>query len=161
MRAEVGDDGLLAQAAVLAGSTVAIVKHSGPRGTRDEFFALVKGLEAVMVEHPDNMYVQALLTPTTREQIEGFVQYYQDEPRQTDIHDFKMAALNRCGQAAEWMAANIAPEVAAEVKASILAVCRRVAEESHEGGLLSMDAAEIDLPEQNVLNEIERALQVR
>lgn len=161
MLAEVGDDGLLAQAAALAGSTVAIVKHSGQRGTQEEFSALIQGLEVVMTEYPDNVYVQALLTPATREQIEGYVQYYQDEPRQKDIDDFKMAALNRCGQAAEWMAANIAPEAAAEVKACILAACRRVAEEVHEGGVLGIGAAEIDQTEQNVLNEIERALQVR
>ncbi len=43
------DGGLLAQAAALAGATVAIVKHSGKQGTQQEFTALVDALAAARV----------------------------------------------------------------------------------------------------------------
>jgi hypothetical protein len=58
MQLDVQDGGLLAQAAALAGGTVAIVKHSGRRGTHQEFTALVQGLEEAALEYPDNVYVQ-------------------------------------------------------------------------------------------------------
>jgi hypothetical protein len=103
-------------------------------------------------------FVQALLTPATRKQIAGFAQQYEDVPKQTAVNDFKMAALNRCGQAAEWLAANVPADAAAEVKTSILAVCRRVAAESKEGGLFSFAANNVDDFEQSVIDEIARAL---
>ena len=158
MPIEIQDGGLLAQAATLAGATVAIVKHSGRRGTYQEFAALVAGLEEAAAQYPGNIYVQALLTPATREQIAGFARQYDDVPKQTTVNDFKMAALNRCGQAAEWMAANVPPPAAAEVKTSILAMCRRVAAESKEGGPFNFGASNIDAFEESVIEEIARAL---
>jgi outer membrane protein OmpA-like peptidoglycan-associated protein len=156
--AEVDDGGLLAQAAALAGAVVAIAKHSGRRGTQQEFDALVAGLEEVAVDYPDNPYVQRLLTAATREQITGFAKQYREAPTQKDVNDFKLAALNRCGQAAEWLQANVNAQDAAEVKASILTACRRVAGESNEGGLFDFAADNVDATEQNVLDEVARAL---
>lgn len=167
MLADVNDNGLLAQAAALAGATVAIVKHSGRRGTQQEFTALVAALEQVGVEYPENLYVQALLTPATREQISGFAQQYTDAeaPKQTSVNEFKMAALNRCGQAAEWLRANAPQADAAEVKAAILAVCRRVAAQSQEAqsqenNVTSGAGDNVDPLEQSTLEEIARALEV-
>jgi hypothetical protein len=154
----VEDGGLLAQAAALAGATVAIVKHSGRRGTHQEFASLVQGLEDAAVEYPENVYVQVLLTAETRRQIAGFAQTYADVPKQSAVNDFKMAALNRCAQAAEWLEANAPANAAAEVKEVILAVCRRVAAESSEGGLLGFGAEKVDPFEQSVIDEIGRAL---
>lgn len=156
MLADVEDDGLLAQAAALAGATVAIVKHSGRSGTHQEFEALVSALEEAGVEYPENLYVQSLLTPATREQIANFAQAYDEVPKQTDVNDFKMAALNRCGQAAEWLAANVPSEAAVEVKAAILAACRAVAAQSNEGE----EIENFDPFEQSVIDEISRALGV-
>src|SRR5690606_25241026 len=100
MRGTVDDGGLIAQAAALAGATVAIVQHSGRRGTHQEFAALAQGLEQAMEQFPNNPYVQVLLTAETRQQIDGFASEYEDVPKQTTVNDFKMAALNRCAQAA-------------------------------------------------------------
>jgi hypothetical protein len=158
MQAEISDGGLLAQAAALAGAMVAIVKHSGRWGTHQEFAALVTALEEAIAQYPKNPYVQSLLTSATREQIAGFAQQYDEVPKQTSVNDFKMAALNRCAQAAEWLAANVPPQAAAEVKASILAACRRVAAESKEGGLFNFAASNVDAFEQSVIDEIARAL---
>lgn len=158
MITEVGDEGLLAQAAALAGATVAIVKHSGRSGTRQEFAALVKALEDAAVEYPENVYVAALLTPATRQQIDGFASTYDEVPKQTTVNDFKMAALNRCGQAADWLDANVPPAAAAEVKASILTACRRVAEESKEGGVFDFGGSNVDALEESVSAEVARAL---
>ena len=152
------DNGLLAQAAALAGAMVAIVRHSGRRGTHQEFTALVEALEAVMLEYPNNPYVQNLLTAATREQIAGFARRYDEVPKQSEVQDFKMSALNRCAQAATWLAQHVTPQQAAEVKASILLACRRVAEESREGGFMSFGST-VDEAEQHVMDEITRALQ--
>lgn len=158
MQADIQDDGLLAQAATLAGATVAIVKHSGRRGTQEEFAALVTALEEAIAEYPDNPYVQMLLTPETREQIAGFAERYVKVPKQNEVNDFKMAALNRCGQAAEWLAKHAPPEAAEEVKASIVAACRSVASESKEGGPFNLVADNIDTAELNAIEEVVRAL---
>jgi hypothetical protein len=155
---DIQDDGLLAQAAALAGATVAVVKHSGRRGTHEEFVALVMALEEARVEYPENPYVQALLTPETRQQIAGFAEQYAEVPKQTEVNDFKMAALNRCGQAAEWLEANASPKEAAEVKTSIIAACRRVASESKEGGPFNFTADNIDSFEVSAIEEVVRAL---
>lgn len=162
MLAEISDDGLLAQAAALAGAFVAIVQHSGRQGTHEEFDALVRGLEDAGVEYPENLYVQALLTPTTREQIAGFAQQYDEVPSHTALNDLKMSALNRCAQAAEWLAANAPPEDAAEVKASILAACRLVAAASQEENTMSSGPnpaeGKVDDFEVSAIEQVSRAL---
>ena len=155
---EADDNGLLAQAAALAGAVVAVAKHSGRWGTRQEFAALVAGLEDAAAEYPDNPYVQRLLTPATREQIAGFAERYGTPLRQSEVNDSKMAALNRCAQAAEWLEANVSSQDGAEAKASILNACRRVASESKEGGFFTFAASNVDVIEQSVLDEIARAL---
>jgi hypothetical protein len=158
MRGTVDDGGLIAQAAALAGATVAIVQHSGRRGTHQEFAALAQGLEQAMEQFPNNPYVQVLLTAETRQQIDGFASEYEDVPKQTTVNDFKMAALNRCAQAAEWLAAHASRAEAAEVKQCILAVCRSVAAESKEQGPLNVSTENVDPFEQSVIEEITRAL---
>jgi hypothetical protein len=158
MQTDIGDGGLLAQAAALAGATVAIVKHSGRRGTHQEFSALVKGLEEAAAHYRNNIYVQSLLTPDTRKQIAAFAERYDEVPKQTVVNDFKMAALNRCAQAADWMDAHVPPPAAGEVKSSILVVCRRVAAESKEGGPFNFVASNVDAFEESVIGEIARAL---
>jgi hypothetical protein len=154
----IDDEGLLAQAAALAGSIVAIIKHSGARGTRQEFAALVSALEAAPARAPANPYLPLLLTAETRTQIAGFAQRYTDVPKQTEVNDFKLAALNRCGQAAEWLAAHVAPAQADEVKQAIVDACRQVAAESKEGGLLAFGVDPVDAFEASVIEEIGRAL---
>jgi hypothetical protein len=158
MLADIADDGLLAQAAALAGAFVAIVQHSGRRGTHEEFEALVRGLEDAGVEYPENLYVQALLTPATREQIAGFAQEFDEVPSQTIFNDFKMAALNRCAQAAEWLAANATPDAAAEVKASIVAACHLVAAASKEEGPMNSAPGNVDDFELSAIDQVSRAL---
>jgi hypothetical protein len=158
MQTNIHDNGLLAQAATLAGATVAIVKHSGKRGTHMEFDALLRGMEAATSNYPNNPYIQSFVTPATRQQIAGFSKQFDDVPKQTAVNDFKMAALNRCGQAAEWMAANVSPATAEEVKSSILAICMRVAAESKEGGFFNFNADHVDPFEASVIDEIARAL---
>ena len=158
MQAEMQDGGLLAQAAALAGATVAIVKHSGRRGTQQEFAALVAALKEAAIEYPGNPYVQVLLTSETRALIAGFAERYVEVPKQNEINDFKLAALNRCGQAAEWLAQQVSPEAAAEVKMSIIAACRSVATASKEGGPFNFVADKIDTAELNAIEEVVRAL---
>jgi hypothetical protein len=152
------DNTLLAQAAALAGATVAIIKHSGRRGTYKEFDALVAGLEEAARRYPANPLVQALLTPATRNQIAGFAREYADVPKKTTVQDFKMAALNRCAQAADWLDQHAVPAQAVEVKQCILTVCRQVAAESSEGGFLGFGGVQVDALEEGVILEIARAL---
>jgi hypothetical protein len=161
MQADVQDDGLLAQAAALAGATVAIVKHSGQQGTHEEFVTLVKALEDAAVQYPDNPYVQALLTDDTRTQIAQFDQQFEEVPKQSVVNDFKMVALNRCAQAVEWLGANVPLGQAAEVKISILAACRRVAGESKEDDPYNLTGENVDVFEEGVIGEISRALEVK
>ncbi|MCC6453351.1 MAG: hypothetical protein IT328_00260 [Caldilineaceae bacterium] len=158
MLADIADDGLLAEAAALAGAFVAIVQHSGRRGTHEEFETLVRGLEDAGVEYPENVYVQALLTPATRQQIADFAQEFEEAPAQSIFNDFKMAALNRCAQAAEWLAAHATPEAAAEVKASIVAVCRLVAAASKEEGAMNNAPGNVDDFEVSAIDQVSRAL---
>jgi len=158
MPAEIQDKGLLAQAAALAGAMVAIVKYSGNSGTHKEFEALVKGLEHAASQYPNNPYVHALLTPASRQQIARFSQEFEVVPKQTVVNDFKMSALNRCAQASAWLLANATPEVAEEVKTSILTTCQRVAGESKETGPYTTGPDNKDPFEQSVIDEINRAL---
>jgi hypothetical protein len=153
----VDDGGLLAQAAALAGATVAIVKHSGSLGTRREFAALTRELEAASARFPENPYSSQLLTAATRDQIDGFARRYTEVPKQTEVNDFKMAALNRCGQAAEWLAEHVAPDLAEEVKQAVVEACRAVAAESKEGGLFAFGVEPVDATESRVIEEIARA----
>lgn len=156
--ADIQDEGLLAQAAALAGATVAIVKYSGNRGTHKEFSALVKGLEDAAAQHPNNPYIKALLTPASRRQIDGFSQQFDDVPKQSTVNDFKMSALNRCAQASAWLLAHAPADAAAEVKTAIIAVCHRVAAESKETGTFTCGADSKDPFEESVIGEIDRAL---
>jgi len=156
--ADIQDGGLLAQAAALAGATVAIVKYSGNSGTHKEFAALVKGLEAAATQHPNNPYVGALLTPATRKQIADFSKEFEEIPKQSIVNDFKRSALNRCAQASAWLLTNAPADAAAEVKTSILAVCHRVAAESKETGPFTTGADNKDPFEESVIDEIDRAL---
>jgi len=156
--ADIQDRGLLAQAAALAGATVAIVKYSGNSGTHKEFTALVKGLEDAASKHPNNPYVQALLTPATRQQIAGFSHDFEQAPKQSTLSDFKMTALNRCAQASAWLLANAPADAAEEVKATIIAVCHRVAAESKETGPYTSSADNQNPFEESVIDEIDRAL---
>jgi hypothetical protein len=152
------DNGLLAQAAVLAGATVAVIKHSGRRGTYKEFDALVQGLEDAAARYPANRLVQGLLTPATRSQIRGFAERFSDVPKKTTVQDFKMSALNRCAQAADWLDQHSKPQEAAEVKESIMITCRRVAEGSTEGGFMGFGGVQVDALEEGVMQEIARSL---
>jgi hypothetical protein len=160
MQADVQDGGLLAQAAALAGATVAIVKHSGRQGTHEEFVTLVRALEDAATEYPHNPYVQALLTADMREQIADFDRQFEEVPKQSVVNDFKMVALNRCAQAVEWLGANVPLDLATEVKISILAACRRVAGESREDDPYNVTGAKVDAFEEGVIGEISRALEV-
>jgi len=158
MPADIQDNGLLAQAAALAGSMVAIVKHSGTGGTHKEFEALVKGLEQAASQHPNNPYVQSLLTPATRQQIARFSQEFEVAPKQSVVNDFKMSALNRCAQASAWLHAHVPTEAADEVKSTIIAVCHRVAGTSKETGPYTSSGGNENPFEQSVIDEIDRAL---
>ena len=103
---ELTDDdlSLLRRAAVLAGATVAITKYSGAGGTRDEFAGIVEGLHEAARQYPNNQLVQALIADETRAEAEGFYPQFRQDPTQKTYDDFKLAALNRCGQAAELFA---------------------------------------------------------
>jgi hypothetical protein len=152
--------GVLAQAAALAGGAVAIARHSGRHGTHMEFAAIAAGLEAATAQYPANRLVRALLTPESRRQISDMAHQFEVAPKQSVAQDFKMAALNRCAQAADWLDANASPQEAAEVKDSILAMCRQVAEESKEGDWLGFGGTRVDVHETGVIQEIARALRV-
>jgi len=158
MPVDIQDKGLLAQAAALAGATVAIIKHSGSSGTHKEFAALVKNLEAAASKFPNNPYVQALLTPATRQQIAGFSNEFENAPKQSTLNDFKMSALNRCAQAAKWLSEHASPEEASQVKAVIIDTCQRVAAEAKESGVFSLGGDNVNAFESSVIEELDRAL---
>lgn len=147
---------LLAKAAVLAGATVAIAKYSGSGGTQAEFQAILEGLKQATQQYPANLLVQALLTDQAREEVEQLAPQFRADPKQRAFEDFKLAALNRCSEAAELLNRKAAPDQATEVKQAILLMCRHVAERSKEGSRLGFGGSPTDPMEQAVIDQIER-----
>jgi hypothetical protein len=151
--------GLLGKAAVLAGATVAVAKYSGG-GTQAEFQAILEGLKQATQQYPSNPLVQALLTDNSRREVEQLAPQFRADIKQRTFEDFKFAALNRCGEAAELLARKTAPDQAAEVRDAILLMCRHVAEKSREGSWLGFGGTPIDPMEQAVIDQIERVWNV-
>ncbi len=154
------DLSLLRRAAVLAGATVAITKYSGAGGTRDEFTGIIDGLREALVRYPDNPLVRALLTDETRAEAEGLYPQFRQDPTQRAYDDFKLAALNRCAQAAELLKQKASPNQAAEVKAAIVSMCELVAERSKEGSTLGFGGVRVDPLETAAVEQVKRALEV-
>jgi hypothetical protein len=148
--------GLLARAAVLAGATVAIARYSGSSGTQAEFQAILEGLKQATQQYASNPLVQALLTDQTRKEVAELAPQFRADLKQRAFEDFKFAALNRCGEAAELLARKAAPEQAAEVKQGILLMCRHVAEKTREASRFGGASAPTDPMEQAVIDQIER-----
>jgi hypothetical protein len=148
---------LLAKAAVLAGATVAIAKYSGSGGTQAEFQAILEGLKQASQRYPTNPLVQALLADQARKEVEQLAPQFRADPKQRTFEDFKLAALNRCSEAAELLNRKAAPDQAAEVKQAILLMCRQVAEKSKEGSRFGFGGTPTDPMEQAVIDQIERA----
>ena len=153
------DLGLLRRAAVLAGATVAITKYSGAGGTRDEFAGIVEGLREAAKRYPNNPLVQALTTDETRVEAEGYYPQFKQDPTQKTYDDFKLAALNRCGQAAELLREKAAPEQAAEVKAVIVTMCEYVAQRAKEGSVLGFGGTRVDPLETAAIEQVKTALE--
>ena len=147
---------LLSRAAVMAGATVAIARYSGKGGTNHEFQAIASGLEAAVRQYPDNPLIQALLTPEARLDIDGLARQFSKDVRQTTYQDYKMAALNRCAQAAELLDAKAPGQTGLQVRQGILDMCRQVAAASKESGWMSSQA--VDVREEGALEEIARVL---
>jgi hypothetical protein len=154
------DLSLLRKAAVLAGASVAITKYSGAGGTRDEFRGIVEGLEEAAGRYPHNALVAALLSDETRTEADGLYPQFRNDPTQKTYEDFKLAALNRCGQAAELLKAKASPEQAAEVKGAIVSMCEHVAQRAKEGTVLGFGGARVDPMELAVVEQVRRALEL-
>ena len=150
---------LLRRAAVLAGAVVAITKFSGANGTRDEFKGIVAGLEAAAAHYPNNELVAALVSDETRAEADGLYPQFQRDPTQKTYEDFRLAALNRCGQAAELLAEKASPEQAAEVKAAIVSMCEHVAQSAKEGSVLGLGGTRVDPLETAAVEQVRRALE--
>jgi hypothetical protein len=150
---------LLRRAAVLAGATVAISRYSGEGGTRDEFRAITEGLELVAGQYPNNPLVQALVSDETRSEAEGLIPQFRRDPTQKTYDDFKLAALNRCGQAGELLNQKASPEQGAEVRAAIVSMCEHVAERSKEGGMMGFGGTRVDPLETAAVDQVRRALE--
>lgn len=151
---------LLRKAAVLAGAAVAITKYSGAGGTRDEFRGIVEGLEEAAARHPDNELVTALISDETRREADSLYPQFRDDPTQKTYEDFKLAALNRCGQAAEMLNKKASAEEAAEVKAAIVSMCEHVARRAKEGAVLGFGGTRVDPMEMAVVEQVRRALEL-
>jgi hypothetical protein len=149
---------LLSRAAVMAGATVAISRYSGKSGTKNEFQAIVSGLESAALQYPDNPLVQALLTVEARLDIDGLARQFKNDVRQTTYQDYKMAALNRCAQAVELLDAKASGQPGLQVRQAILEMCRQVAAASKEGGWMSSQA--VDVREEGAIEEIARVLRL-
>ena len=154
------DLNLLRRAAVLAGATVAITKYSGAGGTRDEFSGILEGLRDAVAQYPNNPLVQALVADETRAEADGLYPQFRQDPTQKAYEDFKLAALNRCGQAAELLKAKASPEQAAEVKSAIVSMCEYVAQRAKEGSVLGFGGTRVDPMETAAVEQVRRALEV-
>ncbi len=150
---------LLRRAAVLAGATVAITRYSG-LGTRDEFRAIVGGLQDAAKRHPGNPLVQALVSDETRTEADGLYPQFRQDPTQRTYDDFKLVALNRCAQAAELLKQKASPDQAAEVKAAIVSMCEHVAQSAKEGSTFGIGGTRVDPLETAAMDQIKRALEM-
>jgi hypothetical protein len=148
--------GLLGRAAVLAGATVAIARYSGSSGTQAEFQAILEGLQQATQQYPSNPLVQALLTDSTRKEVADLAPQFRADPKQRTFEDFKFAALNRCSEAAELLARKAAPDQAAEVRQTVVLMCRHVAEKSREASRSGSGNSPTDPMEQAVIDQLER-----
>jgi hypothetical protein len=151
---------LLRKAAVLAGAAVAITKYSGSGGTRDEFRGIVEGLEEAAGRYPDSPLVAALVSDETRREADGLYPQFRSDPTQKTYEDFKLAALNRCGQAAELLKTKAAPGEASDVKAAIVSMCEHVAQRAKEGTVLGFGGTRVDPMEMAVVEQVRRALEL-
>jgi hypothetical protein len=155
-----GELSLLRKAAVLAGAAVAITKYSGAGGTREEFRGIIEGLEEAARQHPNIPLVAALVAEETRQEADGLYPQFRNDPTQKTYEDFKLAALNRCGQAADLLKAKATPDEAAAVKAAIVSMCEHVAHSAKEGTILGFGGTRVDPMELAVVEQVRRALEV-
>jgi hypothetical protein len=154
------DLSLLRKAAVLAGAAVAITKYSGAGGTRDEFRGIVEGLEEAASRYPANPLIAALVSDETRAEADGLYPQFRNDPTQKTYEDFKLAALNRCGQAADLLKEKAPPEQSAEFKAAIISMCEYVANRAKEGTVLGFGGTRVDPLEMAMVEQVRRALQL-
>jgi hypothetical protein len=154
------DVSLLRRAAVLAGATVAITKYSGSSGTRDEFRAIIEGLQEAAKRYPGNPLVQALVSDETRTEAEGLYPQFQRDPTQRTYDDFKLVALNRCADAVDLLKRKASPDQAAEVKEAIVSMCEHVAGRSKEGQSLGFGGRKVDPFETAAIDQIKRTLEI-
>ncbi|MCU0508961.1 MAG: hypothetical protein MUC34_11290 [Anaerolineae bacterium] len=154
------DLSLLRKAAVLAGAAVAITKYSGAGGTRDEFRGIVEGLEEAAARYPANPLIAALISDETRAEADGLYPQFRNDPTQKAYEDFKLAALNRCGQAADLLKERASPEQAAEFKAAVISMCEYVANRAKEGTVLGFGGTRVDPLELAMVEQVRRALEL-
>jgi hypothetical protein len=152
------DLSLLVRAAVLAGATVSISSYSGGSGTDAEFRAITEGLAQAARHYPSNPLVQALATPEAKAEVDRLAPWHHGDTTQHAYEDFKMAALNRCADAAEVLADKATTAQADEVKQAILFMCEHVAEASKEGSRLGFGGTRVSPNETAAIEQIRRAL---
>ena len=83
---------------------------------RTSFRALSRGCERRHAVSGQPSSCRRSVSDETRCEAEGLYPQFRQDPTQKSYDDFKLAALNRCGQAAELLTQKASPDQAAEVK---------------------------------------------
>ncbi|MCC7161224.1 MAG: hypothetical protein IT331_01915 [Anaerolineae bacterium] len=149
---------VIARAAILAAATVAISKYSGKGGQNREFDAMLNEYTNVARQNPDSPLLQLLLLPIVPTEIAQLKRQFEQDPKQSVFNEFKMAALNRCAQAAALMDAQASPADAALFKKTVMDVCDRVAHATAEGSVMGLGGTSLDAKESAVIAQVRRAL---
>jgi hypothetical protein len=149
---------LLIRAAVMAGISVAVSKWSGDSGTSSEFSIIPRALLDAIRDYPSNAILQSLASNAGKQELEALTTQFSANPTKMQPQDVKPFALRRCDELAELLASKVTPQEAEQVKQAIIAMCRRVAEESKEDAFFGLGGQRISPEEVGVINEVARAL---
>jgi uncharacterized protein (DUF849 family) len=148
----------LIRAVVMAGMSVAAAKSSGASGTASEFATIARSFIEQIEAHASHIILGALANDGTRAEINRLVQQFN--PEAIKLQDIKPFALRRCDELADILDEKFTPQQSETVKQVALTVCRRVAEDSREGGIFGIGGVRISPEEEAVIREVARALRL-
>jgi hypothetical protein len=149
---------LLHSVPAMIGAAVLAADESGIWGTAKESFALTTSWTKGVTQYPDNSLIKSLLTEKedpAGDPIKDAYRNFKIEVKEQGLDQFASGVIESCGQAADLLDEKSDEQEAAEYKAWVLAIGRKVATAAKEKG---SSGERISLKEENLLSQVAEAL---
>jgi hypothetical protein len=151
---------LLHSVPAMIGAAVLAADESGIWGTAKESFALTTSWAKGVTQYPDNSLIKSLLTEKEDPAGDPIKDAYKDfkiEVKEKGLDEFASKVIEHCSQAADLLDEKSDGQEAAEYKAWVMAIGRKVASAAKEKGSAG---DKISLKEEALLSQVSAALRV-